>query len=125
MPKKCGKCKQVKDILEFSNNKSRKSGIHNECKECQIKYNRVYFIRKKYELSQKEVEEIIEKVKEGFCEICGEKLYLNKSGYALDHNHSTGQRRGLLCPECNKGIGHLKEDLYILTKAHNYIRKYS
>lgn len=127
MKKKCGKCKQFKDILEFSKNKSRKSGVHNECKVCATNYNRLWFIQKNYKISKEEAEAIIAQIQSGeaFCEICNEALVLKKNGYAIDHNHNTQQVRGLLCSECNKGIGHLKEDLYVLPKAIKYLEKYN
>lgn len=44
---------------------------------------------------------------------------------AVDHNHITGKIRGLLCQNCNSGIGSLKADKGIetLEKAINYIKK--
>lgn len=37
------------------------------------------------------------------CEICGKKVPRNgKSGLVFDHDHETGQVRGLLCAHCNK-----------------------
>ena len=126
MEKKCGKCKVMKPLRQFAKNRSRKSGFHNECLHCQSEYNRIWFAQKNYGLSKEQAVKIIEKVRSGeaICEICQEALELKKNGYAIDHNHSTGQVRGLLCSECNKGIGHLKEDLYIVSRITKYLEKY-
>lgn len=43
----------------------------------------------------------------------------------VDHNHMTGQIRGLLCYNCNNGIGRLKEDIEVLEKAIEYLKYYS
>lgn len=40
---------------------------------------------------------------------------------SVDHSHSTGKIRGLLCSKCNCGIGNLGEDLAILTNAIKYL----
>jgi hypothetical protein len=39
----------------------------------------------------------------------------------LDHNHDTNKNRGLLCGDCNKGIGLLQDNPTVLTKAAQYI----
>lgn len=116
----------MKPITAFAKNRSRKLGIHNECKECQVEYNRVWFAQKNYSLTKEQAVDIIEKIRTGtaMCEICGEILSLVKAGYAIDHSHSTGAVRGLLCTACNKSLGGFREDLYILEKAKKYIEKY-
>jgi len=60
----------------------------------------------------------------GVCQICNKSC---PSGYALsvDHCHRTGKVRGLLCVECNTGIGKLKDSVELLSKAIEYIKKYS
>jgi hypothetical protein len=44
---------------------------------------------------------------------------------SVDHCHKTGKIRALLCSNCNKGIGSLKENIDILTKAIAYLKKYN
>lgn len=59
----------------------------------------------------------------GRCAIC-ETVPAN--GLVIDHNHDTGEVRGLLCGSCNTGIGHLGDDpsrlvtasIYLLAKSH-------
>lgn len=50
------------------------------------------------------------------CEICNskEKLY-------LDHSHDTGKSRGILCFNCNVGLGSFKDNPQLLKKAMEYI----
>lgn len=59
---------------------------------------------------------------EGKCIIC--KQVPIKS-LVVDHNHTTGKVRALLCDHCNKGIGLLKENKAILTSAIDYLRKWN
>lgn len=42
----------------------------------------------------------------------------------VDHNHKTGEIRGLLCGLCNSGIGHFKDKIKLLKKAIKYLENY-
>jgi hypothetical protein len=60
----------------------------------------------------------------GRCAICGKhQLELNKSLH-LDHCHLTGIVRGILCSNCNTGLGLFKDDIKILRCAISYLDKY-
>ena len=50
------------------------------------------------------------------CLLCGQKKKLH-----VDHDHKTKQVRGLLCSECNRGIGYLKENIVTLQNAITYL----
>jgi hypothetical protein len=41
----------------------------------------------------------------------------------IDHNHSTGKYRGLLCDNCNIGLGHFKDSPELLRKAIRYLKE--
>lgn len=61
------------------------------------------------------------------CAICGHKAKdRNARGAELhvDHNHKTGQVRGLLCGPCNTGLGMFLDDPVILASAICYVEKY-
>jgi len=58
---------------------------------------------KKYNLSHDEWVELWE-IQDGRCVICG-KQFKTPSDACIDHNHETKKVRGLLCRECNLGIG--------------------
>lgn len=60
----------------------------------------------------------------GCCAICGTKCMTWKDIH-VDHNHVTKQIRQLLCKNCNHGIGNLKEDVSILSKAIAYLNKWN
>lgn len=59
----------------------------------------------------------------GLCAICGGH---NTNGRPLfvDHCHTTGKVRGLLCSHCNTGIGLLKDNITILQGAIKYLKSH-
>jgi hypothetical protein len=61
----------------------------------------------------------------GLCAICKTNNPVNKhkKRFCIDHNHSTGKIRGLLCDNCNKGIGCLKDSKDLVLSALEYLSK--
>lgn len=57
---------------------------------------------------------------EGRCAIC--KRYHGRR-LVPDHNHQTGLVRGLLCNDCNLGIGKLADDADRVQRAADYLRE--
>lgn len=64
----------------------------------------------------------------GGCAICGKPERTSRSGktlsLAVDHCHNSSQVRGLLCVNCNQGIGSFRDDPEILRKAIEYLHKH-
>ena len=59
----------------------------------------------------------------GCCLICGIHQTELKKTLHVDHNHETGKVRGLLCHNCNHGIGFFKDNPAFLTNAIDYLGK--
>ena len=55
------------------------------------------------------------------CAICAKEV----DPLVIDHDHTTGKNRGLLCGNCNTGIGLFKESIPVMTAAQQYIAKHS
>ena len=53
------------------------------------------------------------------CAICKDKIQLVDS--AIDHNHDTGQFRGVLCKQCNRALGMFKDSPTVLKNAVKYL----
>jgi hypothetical protein len=60
---------------------------------------------------------------EGRCDLCGRPTVPGER-LVSDHNHETGENRGLIHVRCNTGIGMFKDDPELLAKAILYLEKY-
>lgn len=129
----CSKCKVEKDRSEYAPRYDRPIGIKPWCRECQRKIDAVSRTtergQKKYRKRQWKVQGInitYEEYKDkyikldGKCEICKDNL----PALCVDHNHKTGEVRGLLCIPCNLSIEGFKESEQILNNAIDYLNKY-
>lgn len=59
----------------------------------------------------------------GVCqnEGCGVPLDISSRSFTLDHDHDTGEIRGVLCQRCNLALGHLKDDPKRIAGLLNYL----
>jgi hypothetical protein len=62
----------------------------------------------------------MEREQDGKCAICREKKKL-----VVDHCHTTGKVRGLLCGSCNKALGFLKDDSERIARLLDYLSRSS
>lgn len=115
--KECKLCRTGKPLNEYYYRKDTNT-YRNECKECMIERNRVRSLG----VTNLDYEKMFIE-QQGLCGIC--KCKLNSSRYtrfAVDHNHKTGDVRGLLCTNCNTGIGLLKDNIIVLNNAIKYLQ---
>ena len=64
---------------------------------------------------------------DGRCAICEVEMKprgRDLESACVDHNHSTGEVRALLCRRCNHGIGHLQDSPEVMRAALKYLEKY-
>jgi len=80
------------------------------------------YYRRQYGTTADEVDEIVE-LQGGRCLICKGELPERLASRHLDHDHTTGRIRGVLCIDCNHGIGKLKDSPDLLLRAVVYLRK--
>lgn len=65
---------------------------------------------------------------EGKCAICGKvpgaTMGVDKNRLVIDHSHTTGKVRALLCDFCNRGIGMFFDDPELLVAAAEYCKRF-
>ncbi len=57
------------------------------------------------------------------CEVCDGPPN-GRGGLCIDHDHTTGRIRGLLCSNCNTAIGLLNEDSFVIARLTAYLERY-
>lgn len=90
------------------------------CAKCQRDRSRDAYLRRKYGITLVQYE-AIKDAQGGTCYICRRANGRTKN-LAVDHNHKTGEVRGLLCGPCNKGVvGHLRDEPEAGLRLHQYL----
>lgn len=90
------------------------------------KYHRkdfIYDLKKNYGLSLEKFEALY-KSQKGCCACCGKHESNFKRGLHVDHDHTSGQVRGLLCTRCNPGLGYFEDSIAKLEMAITYLKKF-
>jgi hypothetical protein len=84
------------------------------CAECRYKGD----IAKKYGMTFDECDALLTSTDR--CQICDQKP---EKKLVVDHCHKTGKVRGLLCQQCNLGLGAFRDNQDILDRAKLYLNK--
>ena len=143
----CSQCFKEKPIGEFYKAKTHKDGHHYQCKLCMnannLEYRKAhkelsrkiandynhrhpdkYDARKhrarikKYGITEEYFQSLLD-FQNGVCAICGEP-----NPTCIDHNHETGEVRGLLCQDCNFAIGVMRDNPARFRNAATYLEAY-
>ena len=77
-------------------------------------------LQRQYSITE-EVYNAIYTKQQGRCSICNCHQYYQR--LAVDHDHKTGMVRGLLCTNCNRGLGRFFDSAIRLTAAAAYITR--
>lgn len=83
-------------------------------------YLRQYHLRVKYGLTLDQLNDL-----GSVCMICGVTLgaYHTATSRHVDHDHQTGVIRGVLCGQCNRGLGYFKDSQALLSRAIAYLNE--
>lgn len=57
------------------------------------------------------------------CAVCATDTPGGRGTWHVDHCHTSGRVRGLLCCQCNRGLGQFKDNPALLLNAANYLKK--
>jgi hypothetical protein len=127
--KRCADCKQYKPVAEFPRNKNAKDGVHCYCKECNNRRTREsrqrlhggsrhYHLMHRYGIGAEEFDELV-RAQGGICPVCG-----RENPEHVDHDHVTGKVRGILCFNCNGGLGQFRDSIDALERAVTYLLRH-
>jgi hypothetical protein len=153
--KRCRLCQQIlpkTDFYQLRRPKTGKTYLQSDCKKCQTKSALAYFKtpkgtevkrnrerRLRYGMTLAQYQAMHD-AQGGVCAICGRpETRRNPRGeirpLSVDHEHDPGDVRhatkpnavvrGLLCSDCNAGLGHFKDDTGLLRKALEYLLNHS
>lgn len=122
----CSKCRRNKSEDEFPLNRSSRTGRQSYCKPCHNKYvlerkreryggQKSFLLNLRYGIDQETFDRMVES-QGGLCAICGEE-----PAEHVDHSHVSGAVRGILCFNCNGGLGRFKDDKTVMGRAIEYL----
>lgn len=106
--------------LERVRNAGKIWKLNNPMKNKQCNRN---WLLKKYGLTEKKYIENCLVIKNR-CEVCYKPPNGKHKRLCVDHDHKTGKARGLLCLNCNSGLGHLMDSPIIIKSLLKYILKH-
>jgi hypothetical protein len=146
--KLCSVCKALKPLADFYKENRVKDGRARRCTECHCKVTNEYRKKnpeiyrkaslkhwhalddrkkherwiKRYGITPIQYKKMFEK-QNGLCQICNQTC---NSGHLLsvDHCHTTGKVRGLLCKKCNTALGMLEDNITYFKNAITYLKNY-
>jgi hypothetical protein len=133
--KVCCRCGKGKPTAEFWKEPRHRDGFASLCKTCFEEGRKAYrkanpekalnqSLRDRFGITLDEYKAKLLQQR-GVCAICGHPetaAFRDKiKMLSVDHNHKTGQIRGLLCDQCNRALGAAKEDPHILDSAIRYL----
>ena len=114
----CTKCKVEKEAtpVYFPLHNKKKNGLDSWCRSCRGNY-RSEIRRGRYRSMGCDDATIKQLLNSEQCDICN----TTTSKLVIDHCHETNKVRGVLCNECNMGLGKFKDDPRLLEFAQVYL----
>jgi len=141
--KTCNACRRTLPLADFGKNMRYADKLQRDCRECANAKTRARYwrkpeeyreskanrrspdrtlpevkraghLRRAYGMTEADVQLQV-RLQGGGCGICGNPPVV------VDHDHQTGDTRGILCHRCNLGLGHFKDNLETMRKAIEYL----
>jgi hypothetical protein len=133
--KKCNKCFHILPLDSFHKDSTKEDKKVLTCKGCKKQYDKAkrssienrdkrrwINLMQRYGLTKDEYLSMFQE-QCGCCKICNTHQLDLKRPLVVDHCHSTMKVRGLLCDNCNNGLGKFKDSEEFLKKAIDYLKK--
>jgi hypothetical protein len=112
----CPRCKEVRPYLDFIGDRGKE---RRNCNICQPLVD-LSATLSRYGLTIATYEAMVE-AQDRKCRICRRSVERMKERLQVDHCHSTGKVRGLICRDCNTGLARFKDHATILRNAQAYL----
>lgn len=100
--------------------KVRKRATNKAWREANPEKEKHTYLKSRYGITLEQYEHMFTECN-GRCMICDKPGEDSDRGLHVDHNHETGDIRGLLCGSCNLALGHFKDSIPLLLKAIEYL----
>ena len=113
----CRKCNTDKPLTQFHIDRRTQNNRRTVCGECRNKH------KKTVRISSADRKDLLEE-QNNSCGICGVNAEELPKQLAVDHNHETNVVRGLLCNQCNLGLGQFKDSVVLLSFAIEYLEQH-
>lgn len=131
--RKCGvKASNTEELELFVKSTNSKFGRYNICKSCHTdsdsnRYHNNSLLKrvKKFGITVEQYNNFVS-IQNNSCAICGkpkEEFTGRGNNFHIDHCHTSGKVRGLLCSHCNTGLGQFKDSINSLQNAIQYLRQ--
>ena len=133
--KTCRKCGEDKPKSAYYASKQNKDGLNSYCKQCKNghgseyqrttkgrMYHRNRHLTRTYGITNDDFQAMLHK-QQGKCACCGTLDPRGPGRFHVDHNHTTGNIRGLLCNTCNLRLGVL-ENREFVSQVNVYLQEY-
>lgn len=128
--RRCTKCGTDKSREDFYDKSRRPNSKRGHCKKCHSAQTLANYrknpsvkrrsLLRRYGLTEGQYLGLVS-AQGNKCAICGKRDRF-RDVLAVDHDHKTGLVRGLLCGECNRGLGIFNDSIELLTAAIEYLR---
>lgn len=124
--KRCSRCQEDKPVHDFPVRRASRDGRDSYCKPCHnangretIKRlygnSRHYHLKQRFGIGSAEFDAMVE-AQGGLCAVCKRSRAVH-----VDHDHATGEVRGILCEPCNGGLGQFRDSVTTIRKAIEYL----
>lgn len=134
----CYRCQEIMPLNNFTGNRGGPGGKSRHCRACTSTWNRMYIkanpeaaaarsrkarIKRIYGITWQERDKMVER-QDGRCMIC-QIQFADRRDVQVDHCHSTGKVRDILCMNCNMGLGSFKDNVASLQAAITYLQRHA
>ncbi len=125
----CNICGEFKDANQYTLERDDKAlfgvTMRAQCRPCREHIKWKSFIKRTYGIDSETYYEMLER-QNYKCAICfsEDNNSSARTKMFIDHCHSTGKVRGLLCSKCNMALGNFNDDIEILKNAIEYLANF-